>query len=315
VSLYNREITTKPMTPSRVLVVGATGKQGGGVLSALLSNPSAPTALALARDTSTQRAQALLKKYPGKVELVQGDANHPKAIFDQHPKGSIDSLFLVTSPPKEVAQAVPFIDAARDHGVKHLVFSSVDRGGEKKSWSNPTQIQHFIEKHEIELHLRDHAGDMAWTILRPTAFLDNFNPGMFGSFFTSMWATALAPTTKLQLVATRDIGVWAAKAIMDVEGFKGRAISLAGDELTLTEAEEVFKGVVGKDLPRAWGIVGKGLLWGVKEVRTMFKFFEDEGYGADIAALRQEQPDLRGFGAWLKEESGWKDQIRGEGEK
>jgi len=53
------------------------------------------------------------------------------------------------------------------------VYSSVERGGDEKSWENPTLIPHFASKHRIELHLREAAEDkMMWTILRPTAFME-----------------------------------------------------------------------------------------------------------------------------------------------
>ncbi len=246
--------------PSTVLVVGATGKQGGAVLKALLALPSPPaTILALTRNTSSPRAQALATAHPGRVSLVQGDTVTPDPIFASRQKGSIDSIFLMTTPPNEEKQAIPFLDAAAAHGVRHVVFSSVDRGGDQRSWENPTDIKHFYEKHNIELHLRDKvAASMKWTILRPTAFLDNMNPGFFCSAFVSMWGAALSPERKLQLVSVRDIGVWAARALVEPERFEGRAIGLASDEMTLAEAKLRFHKATGKDLPSAWGIVGSG---------------------------------------------------------
>jgi hypothetical protein len=66
------------------------------------------------------------------------------------------------------------VDGALEHEVKHFVYTSVDRGGDEKSYDNPTDIPHFISKYRIEHHLVDKAGDkMGWTILRPVAFTDN----------------------------------------------------------------------------------------------------------------------------------------------
>ena len=303
------------MAPSTVLVVGATGKQGGAALKALLGYPNPPKILALTRNTASPAAEALLARNEGRVWLVQGNTTDPEPIFASQPKGSIDAVFHFTNPPKEEAQAIPFIDAAAAHGVSHIVFSSVDRGGEPRSWDNPTDIRHFVEKRAIELHLRDKTPPVGggtplrWTVLRPTAFLDNINPGVFGSLFVSMWAGALKPETKLQLVSTREVGVWAARALMLPDEYAGRAISLAGDELTLDEAKAIFRRVVGKELPQAWPVFGKGLLWAVAELGSMFAFFEKEGYGADISALRREQEGLLDLEAWLRTESGWKDQV------
>lgn len=295
-----------------LLIVGATGKQGGAVVKAILRRGGQPPKLlALTRNVESPSAKSLSEASPGNIELVQGDTTDPEPIFKSLPKGSIDGIFLVTTPGKvdEEKQAIPFIDAAVEHGVKQIVFSSVDRGGDEKSWENPTDIKHFYQKHNIEVHLRDKARESSssfqWTILRPTAFLDNMNPGMFCSVFTALWASALKPETKLQLVSVHDIGTFAASAFASPEKWSGKAVGLAGDELTLTEAQERFKATTGKDLPQAWTIVGSAMLWAVGEIGAMFAFFEREGYGADIAALKKEEKSLQNFESWLRESSKW----------
>ncbi|KAM7190867.1 hypothetical protein V8F20_009551 [Naviculisporaceae sp. PSN 640] len=306
------------MATNNILVVGATGQQGGSVIKALLALPPQNPPihiLALTRNTQSSKAQALLSSAPkDTLELVQGDSTDPNPTFSSRPAGSITSLFVVTVPggkTTEESQAIPLIDTAASHGVKHIVFSSVDRGGDDKSWTNPTNIPHFKSKHNIEIHLRDKAAkddaNFTWTILRPVAFLDNMNPGFFCSMFTAMWQRALAPTTKLQFISVRDIGIFAAKALTEPEKWKGKAFALAGDSLTLDEAKANFKSVTGKDLPQTFGFLGGALLWAVSDVGLMFEFFEKEGYGADIEARRKDVPDLQDFETWLKESSKWKD--------
>ncbi|KAK4187783.1 hypothetical protein QBC35DRAFT_219804 [Podospora australis] len=300
-----------------ILVVGATGKQGGAVVKALLDLPKSDTPLhilALTRNAQSPKAQQLAEAHPGVVEPVQGDSSHPNPIFESRPKGSINAIFIVTSPPmggskiNEEEQAIPLIDSAVDHGVQHIVFSSVDRGGDEKSWTNPTDVQHFSEKHNIEIYLRDKAekekGKFTWTILRPVAFMENWTPGFFAAGFSAMWASALKPTTKLQLVSVVDIGKFAAKALTEPSEWAGRAVGLAGDELTLDEAKEVFLRATGEKLPQTWGILGKGMLWMIKEIGAMFRWFEEEGYGADIEARRKEI-STQNFETWLKDSSNW----------
>ncbi|KAK4176759.1 hypothetical protein QBC36DRAFT_328548 [Triangularia setosa] len=307
------------MASNTILVVGATGQQGGAVAKALLELPTQNPPLrivALTRNAQAERAKKLADSHKGVLELVQGDSSKPKLIFESLPKGSVNSLFIVTAPAMggskltEEEQALPLIDAAVEHGVKHIVFSSVERGGDERSWENPTSVPHFLEKHNIEIYLRDKAekeqGKFIWTILRPVAFLENFKPGMFCSLFTAMWASALSPGKKLQLISVHDIGKFAAKALTEPTKWSNKAVGLAGDELTLDEARANFNSVTGKKLPQAWGILGKGMLWAIKEVGTMFQFFEDEGYQVDIEARRKDMPDLQNFEAWLEEPSnGW----------
>ncbi|KAK3935343.1 hypothetical protein QBC46DRAFT_397767 [Diplogelasinospora grovesii] len=308
-------------TTRNILVVGATGQQGGAVVRALAS-PRVPSGdppiniLALTRNPDSPKAKSLLESHKDDdvlLSLVKGDSSNPASIFDSRPSGSVHGVFIVTTPGKisEESQAIPLIDAAINHGVRRIVFSSVDRRGDQESWDNPCpEIKHFHSKHKIELHLRDKASQegVSWAVLRPTAFLENFSPGFFGSMFTAIWHSALSPERKLQLVSVRDIGIFAAKALTeDEQKWSGRAVGLAGDELTLDEAREVFKRVTGKKLPQTYTILARLLMWMVPDMGNMFRWFETQGYGVDIAERRKEVPEMLDFEGWLKQ-SNWMNQ-------
>ncbi len=203
----------------------------------------------------------------------------------------------------EEKQGKALIDASIKNGVEHFVFTSVDRGGPGSSEQNPTVIPHFASKHRIEEYLKEKSEDgkkMSYTILRPTAFMDNVTNDFMGKGFASMWKGV--GDKPLQLVSVRDIGVVAAKAFSD-PSYKGRAISLAGDELNFEQGKKVFKETVGYDMPETYGFVGAGIKLMSKEMSTMFNWFKTDGYRVDILALRKEIPELQGFRTWLKESS------------
>ncbi|KAI9704880.1 MAG: hypothetical protein M1836_006660 [Candelina mexicana] len=63
-------------------VTGATGKQGGGVVDAVLELPNASgyTILGIIRTANSSSATALAKKSPG-IKLVDGSLDDPEAIF------------------------------------------------------------------------------------------------------------------------------------------------------------------------------------------------------------------------------------------
>lgn len=64
-----------------VLVTGATGKQGGALVQALLRQaPNAFRIMALTRNTTSPSAQKLVAN-SSNVSLVQGDLNETEAIF------------------------------------------------------------------------------------------------------------------------------------------------------------------------------------------------------------------------------------------
>lgn len=316
-----------------ILVVGATGKQGSSVVRALLTNAALTDKihiLALTRNPTSRSAQALLT-LPGagrivepadpdkemsmgtaRLTLVAGEPTKPGAIFTQHP--NIDTVVSLTVPPNEEPQAIPLIDLAIEKGATQIIYLSVDRGGDAKSWENPTDVPHFRAKHHVEVHLRDAARNVEtysngkrhvrWTMFRPTAFMDNYNPGAFAAVMAALVST-LPPDKKLQMVSVRDVGIFVALAVADPEGWDKRALALAGDELTLAETREKFKRITGKELPQAWTLVGRTVRWMVGDVGKMVEFFDREGYGADIEALKKLHPGLQNWEAWLRESSKW----------
>lgn len=201
----------------------------------------------------------------------------------------------------EETQGKALVDEALANDVKHFVYSSVDRGGDTVSFKNPTDIPHFKSKHLIEHHLVNRAGSkMSWTILRPVFFMDNISPDDFVAKVTaSGWRITLGNDKTLQVIAARDIGWFAAQAFLRSAEFSGRAISLAGDELTYGEANRIFEHKIGHPFPEAPSLVVRFLLASVRELKTMFRFFKTQGYGANIQALKEEHHGLLSWSEWL----------------
>ncbi|TKA70842.1 hypothetical protein B0A49_04954 [Cryomyces minteri] len=298
-----------------ILITGATGKQGGATVDALLSSPQASdfTILAMTRNPSSGSAQKLVSRG---CKIVQGDLHDVPGIFRSAKEVTTDPIWGVfsvqvpmgknASPGTEEKQGKDLVDEAIKQGVKHFVYTSVERGG-PNSYENPTEVPHFISKHNIEHHLHDATardGSMSYTILRPVAFMDNVTPNFFGKMFDTAWKASLGDK-KLQLIAVADIGYMAAQAFIKSDEYKNRAVGLAGAELSFKEANKIFKEKVGMDMPVTFGFMGSALLWGVAEMGIMFKWFNDVGYGVDIPALRKEHPGLLDFGDWVEKKSGF----------
>ncbi|KAH8698750.1 nucleoside-diphosphate-sugar epimerase family protein [Talaromyces proteolyticus] len=297
-----------------LLITGATGRQGGSLINALLSRHADFEILAVTRYTSSAGAQKLLKK-SNKILLVEGNLDQPETIFNNAREVTSRPIWGVYSvqalvpgassqDAAEERQGKALIDVALKNNVRFFVYSSVDRGGDASSYDNPTPIPHFISKYNIEHHLVEatKGTEMAWTILRPVAFFDNFTPDFTGKVFTTSWKVAVKGK-KLQMVATSDIGVFGALAFLNPNEYQGKSISLAGDELTLDEMAKIFKQQMGYDVPMTFGFVARILLWFMKDLGLMFKWFHDVGYGADIGKLKKMHPELKDFATWLKSES------------
>jgi len=178
-----------------------------------------------------------------------------------------------------------------------FVYTSVDRQGDKSD-SNPTYVPHFASKHKIEMYLKEKAdGKMTWTILRPVAFMDGLTPDFMGKVFATFIEVGLKPSRKLAFVATSDIGFFAAQAFLqpDSQEYKKKAISLAGDELTMEELRQVFREKQGYDVPTTYQFFGRFMKWMLTEVNVMFKWFDEEGYRVDIPKLKSMNPGLTSF--------------------
>lgn len=313
------------MSVRKILVAGATGKQGSAVVNALVANPPPYPyeILALTRNTTSATAKSLSAK-SAKITLLSGDLNDCPSIFTKAGgPGSVYGVFSMQLPAMgqknvpeniEEVQGNALVDAALAAGVKHFVYSSVDRGG-ANSINDPTNIPHFTSKHNIEKHLIAAVNDksknkqgMTYTILRPVAFYDNLTPDFIGKGFASMWNNM--GSVPLQLVGTRDIGIFAALAFSNLESspqtYRNAAISLAGDELTQPEASKIFEKVYGKKMPITFGFVGNLIQYMMKELGTMFKWFVDVGYKADLAENKRLNPSMQNFETWLREESKFK---------
>ncbi|KAH7317568.1 putative NmrA-like family domain-containing protein 1 [Rhexocercosporidium sp. MPI-PUGE-AT-0058] len=298
------------MASKTFLIVGATGTQGSSVVKALLADPSLPSdahILALTRNASSSKAKSLAA-LDSRVEPLSGDPTAPDAIFRNSPY-PIDAVFCVTvhgPAGSEEAQADGLIKASLENNVKHFVFTSADRGGEKFSDTNATPVPHIATKHRIELHLRGMAEgtEMKWTILRPVTFMDNLTPDFAGKGFTAMWNQV--GSKPIQLVAASDIGYFAAKALLNRDQYAGKKIGIAGDELNYEQACKVFKEHMGVEMPTTFCAVGTLVKFAMKDLGAMFQWFEKDGYAVDIAAARKEYPGLQDFGTWLEKSSSFK---------
>ncbi|KAK5451840.1 hypothetical protein LTS15_007563 [Exophiala xenobiotica] len=304
------------MTTRNILITGATGKQGGGAIKALLAHPPPFEfrILALTRKSTSKAAQALAAN--PKIEVIEGDLHHPGAIFTKAGGvGAVWGVFCVTIPSMkkeieslEMKQGKDLIDAAVAHDVKHFVYTSVDRGGPDKSDFNATDVPHFVSKYWVEKHLveKTRGTSMTYTILRPVAFMDNLTPNFPGRVFAAMWAKM--GDKGLQIVATTDIGRFAANAFSasETDEYKNNSISLAGDTLTQAQANEIFWRALGRPMPRSYGFMADALQWMVPELGIMFRWFVEHGYGADEVQCRRLNKDMLNFESWLIQESGFK---------
>lgn len=308
-----------------IMVTGATGKQGGAVVDALLAlNDPTITILAVTRNPESEASQKLMAKSK-QIRLIRGDLNNTSLTYEnakfESPNGKIWGVFSVqtmsmgvkvedTETAEETKQGMGLIDGALANDVKMFVYTSVDRGGAEKSWDNPTSVPHFRTKYLIERYLRSEAtGRMNWTILRPVIFMDNIENNLPSKIVMTAIKSSIG-NKSMPWIATKDIGFFAAQAFADTDKYNGVAISLAGDELTFDQLNEKFKNFTGHDVPTTFSFVGSALNWLSNEMGQMCNWFRDEGYFTpNLPELRSIDPHLLDFDTWLRQDSDWSPQV------
>jgi uncharacterized protein YbjT (DUF2867 family) len=276
-----------------VLVVGATGKQGGAVARSLLDRGF--QVRALTRDPHKPEAQALDEQG---AEVVQGDMDDRSAM-DRSLEGAYGVFsmqnFWETGYDGEVQQGKTVADAAKAASVEHFVYSSVG------SAHRQTGIPHFESKAEVEEHVREIG--LPYTILRPVFFMQNWEM-MREMVLGGTLAQPLDPDKPFQQVAVENVGAFAAIAFGNPDRWIGREVDLAGDEQTMPEIAKTFGHVMGREVSYyqvPWDQFEEQM---GEEFTVNYRWFNDVGYEANIAALRQEYPELTTFERYLRSH-GW----------
>ncbi|SDF73261.1 Uncharacterized conserved protein YbjT, contains NAD(P)-binding and DUF2867 domains [Lentzea fradiae] len=233
-----------------VLVTGATGKQGGAVVRALVA--AGVPVRALVRDPGSGRAQAL------GVELVAGDLGDRDSLV--RATEGVQSVFSVQIAPfdgsgfdfaAEVAQARNLVGAALESGVRQLIQTTVDGAGERVEDERYPMIEASLNaKAAVQDLVRD-AGFERWTIFKPGFFMENFLPSLrflFPRGVEGGLVSMLKPDTGVALFAVEDMGAAVAAAVADPDRFHRVELKFASDYLTMTEIADVLSRALGTEL-------------------------------------------------------------------
>ena len=285
-----------------VLITGATGRQGGGVIRHML--PKGWKLRALTRNPKSTASQNLARLG---VEVVPGDLEDPasleKPVRGAYGVYSVQDFWAVGA-RREIQQGKNLADAAKKAGVAHFVYSSVG-GAERNSG-----IDHWESKWEIEQHIRKLG--LPATVIRPVAFMEDYYVDQVEiGILKGKLVDPIRGDKPYQTIAADDIGGFVALAFEHPREFIGEALEIAGSELTNREAAEIFSRVLGKQVKfRRLPMAIVRLFLG-KEFYQMFRWFNAAGFQANIAELRRRYPEvrLRTLEEWLRDE-GWQKRAR-----
>jgi uncharacterized protein YbjT (DUF2867 family) len=276
-----------------VLVTGATGKQGGAVVEALLTRGH--QVRALTRNSASSAANRLGEHG---VEIAVGDFTDPDSLV--RAARGVDAVYAMSTPfeqgaEKETAQGIAITDAAKAAGVAHLIYSSA--AGANRA----TGVPHFDSKYEVEKHLR---ARMPYTIVAPVSFMEDLlQPWSLPCLRQGKLALALPATQALQQVAVADIGAFVAAIIERGDTVFGRRFDIAGDALTGEEAAGILSKVTGREVHYE-GFSPDVLRAQSEDLALMFEWFDRTEYAADFKGLRRDFPEVKWhrFEEWARKQ-------------
>jgi len=300
-----------------IAVAGATGAQGGGLVRAILADPDGGFAVrAITRNAGSDKARELAKLGAEVVEADVDDVESLKKAF-----AGAYGAYCVTffwehfSPEKELAQIRAMATAAKDSGLKHVVWSTLE---DTRQWVplSDDRMPTLMEKYKVPHFDAKGEGNGIFTELGvPTTFLltsfywDNFIHFGMGPKKAPdgvLGITMPMGEGKLPGIAAADIGRSAYAIFKKGPGLVGQTIGVAGEQLTGKEMAAALSRALGQeirynDVPpevyRGFGFPG------ADDLGNMFQFkrdFQDVFCGPrNVDEARKLNPSLQGFDAWL----------------
>jgi uncharacterized protein YbjT (DUF2867 family) len=276
-------------TDAPVLVLGATGGQGGAVVSGLLNQGARVRALVRRPDTPSVRRLG-----ERGVETVVGSLDDRIALGAA--MRGVVGVFAVTTPfeagvDAEVAQGRAIVAAAGDEQVPHLLFSSVAGSNQHSG------VPHFESKAVIEAELA--ASGVPYTIAAPTYFFDNALGGI-DHIYAGIFDLPLPPDRPLQQLARPDLGAFVAKVLGNPKMYAGQRIELASDAPTPAQMAEVLSASLGRPVRHERTPLE---LISNPDMHAMWTFLNGPGYQVDLGALHAAHPDIgwQSFYEWAQQ--------------
>jgi uncharacterized protein YbjT (DUF2867 family) len=303
--------------PKIIAVVGATGAQGGGLVHAIQSDKSGEyRARAITRNPNSPKAQELAALG---AEVTAGDVDDAESLaraFDgAHGAFCVTFYWAHFSPEREYAEAGKMAQAAKNAGVRHAIWSTLE---DTRKWvplsdnRMPTllgkyKVPHFDAKGEADQLFAD-AG-VPTTNLLTSFYWDNFiNFGLGPKTRPDGTVVYGMPMADRPLpgIAAEDIGKCAFGVFRAGDKYVGKTIGISGGHQTGDEIAAGFTRALGKkvtylavepDLYRSFDFPG------ADDLGNMFQFKRDyNDYYCGVRSVefsRGLNPELQSYETWI----------------
>ncbi len=308
------------MADKKIIVVfGATGSQGGGLAHAILNDKNSEFSVrAVTRDPSSDKAKKLDQSG---AEVVAADIDDFQSI-KKALKGAYGAYFVTFfwdhfSPETELKQARDLAKAAKQEGVEHVVWSTLE---DTRKWVplNSDQMPTLQDKYKVpHFDAKGEANQFFISEKVPTTFFhvsfywDNMIHFGLGPKRDDNGKLAISfpmGDKKMAGISADDIGKCAYGIFKKGKKMIGKTIGVAGDQLTCKEMAEALSDALGEDVyynemsPEQFRGLG---FPGADDLGNMFQFYRDFdevcNSTRDVNFSKELNPELKSFKMWLKE--------------
>lgn len=300
----------KQKTEKLVVVFGATGQQGGSVITQLLTDPNYAIR-GVVKNTTSPSAQELTKLG---VEIMDADLQDASSL-DEVMEGAY-AVFAMTIPEyagakiDEVTQGKCLVDAAKRAGVRHFVWSTL--ANVERESGGRFKVKAFTDKALVQEYAQQ-AGFEYLSLPMPCFYFQNFlalaKPLKQNGKFLFVMPSELKVVYGWDV---RDIGVVVHSMLEDPAKFNNVEMPLCSQMAPVEDLAKQFTEVTGlpaeiKALPaaklREAGEMPEAII-------EMFEWFAAFGYFGKQRdpMLGSKHFKLRSWADFLKE-TGWKGEM------
>ena len=278
------------MAQAIIAVMGATGRQGSGVVQELLAGGQFGVRV-LTRNPNSEKARALEAQG---CEVVQGDLTKPETLGPAF--AGTYGAFVVTNfwdpatTASETAQGTSAVKAAKAAGVQHLVWSTLPNC--KEISGGKYEVIHFTGKALVDIEVKA-AAFPYFTFVEAPMYFQNFlgmmAPQSLGNGRKG-WTIPMSPVSKsLHVGDPTELGKLVVRALEqpDTVGY-GQHLGLASE---LTSWQEMVDTLNAQGHHLGLNQVPNEVydafpFPGARELREMMNYFEEYTYFGPDAEMK-----------------------------
>lgn len=240
------------MSKPTVFITSATGTQGHAV--ATLLSPTHDL-IATARSPSSPAAQSLSSLGVTVAPASWSDTAALSAALSRSTHLFLNLFPTLSDPSQEAKTASTILALAKEHGIQHVVYSSVIPTHTLAGYdaNNPS---HPYRQAKLDIEEIVKKADIPWTIIRPGFLMANFVEGKIEFQFPGAKETGVfrflegVSDVRLPVVDEVDVARFVKKTFEEPKRFVGQVLEVVSEVVGFERVVEALARVTGREIER-----------------------------------------------------------------